>query len=157
MRAGELCVRDVVTAYPEESVVDAARRMAALHVGDLIVIEDRPSRLPRPIGIVTDRDLVIQVLARPERAAATTTLADVITRDVVTAREDDHLEALVDRMRTHMIRRIPIVDAEGGLQGMVTIDDLIGWLRDTLQAAAALVEHQGQPPRGEAHRASARR
>lgn len=146
MRAGELCVRDVVTARADESVVDAARRMAQLGVGDLIVVVDRPNEQPHPIGIVTDRDLVVQVLARPERAPAATKIVDVIRRDLVTATEDEDVEAIVAKMRANGIRRVPIVDRSDGLQGVLSIDDVLGWLRDQIQTATKLLERQGQGP-----------
>jgi CBS domain-containing protein len=146
MRAGELCVRDVVTALSDETVVDVARRMASLDVGDVIVIEERIGRLPRPIGIVTDRDLVVHVLARPERVPATTTLADIIQRELVTAGEDDDVQPVLDKMRAHVIRRIPIIDRDGGLQGVLSIDDVIGMLRADIETATKLLDIQGQGP-----------
>ncbi|MGE5185742.1 MAG: CBS domain-containing protein [Acidobacteriota bacterium] len=145
MRAGELCVRDVVTVGPEESVVAAARRMADMHVGDLIVVDSRAHGLPAPIGIVTDRDLVIEVLAR-ERVAATTRIAEVMRRDLVLGSEDEDIETIATKMREHAIRRIPIVDRRGGLQGMLSVDDVIGWLRDQIQTATKLLERQGTGP-----------
>jgi len=146
MHAGELCVRDVVTAREDESVTEAARRMSDYHVGDLIVVAEQPHGLPRPIGIVTDRDLVVQVMARPERSPASTTIADVMRRELVVATEDDDIEYVVAKMRAHTIRRIPIVDAQGGLQGVLSIDDVLGWMRDQLAAATKLVERQGHGP-----------
>lgn len=147
MKAGELCVRDVVTARPEESVVEAARRMASLHVGDLIIVHERRNRLPEPIGIVTDRDLVVSVLARPERSPVTTTIREVMKTELVTANEDDDVESVVAKMRTHAIRRIPIIDAAGGLQGVLSIDDVLVWMRDQLELTTRLLERQGQGPR----------
>lgn len=147
MRAGELCVRDVVTADENESVVEAAQRMAQLAVGDLIVVQDRPQGQPHPIGIVTDRDLVVRVLARPSVLPATMKVSDVMQRELVTATEDDDIEAIVDTMRAHAIRRVPIVDRLGGLQGVISLDDVIGWMRDQMQTAAKLLERQGQGPR----------
>ena len=147
MHVGELCVRDVVTAHEDEPVTDAARRMSELHVGDLVVVADQPHGLPRPIGIVTDRDLVVQVLARPERLPASTKIADVMRRDLVVAMEDDAVEDVVAKMREHAIRRIPIVDAHGGLQGLLSIDDVFGWMRDQLEAATKLLDRQGRGPR----------
>jgi len=146
MRAGELCVRDVATATAGESVVDAARRMAELHVGDLIVVDEPTRGLPHPIGIVTDRDLVVRVLARPERSPATTKIAEVMRRDIVLATEDDDVETVVAKMRAHTIRRIPIIDRSGGLQGVLSIDDVLGWMREQLQSATTLLERQGQGP-----------
>jgi CBS domain-containing protein len=147
MTAGELCVRDVVTATANETVTEAARRMAAFHVGDLIVVEDRPGRLPRPIGVITDRDLVVKVLARPDRAASTTTIAEVMSRDIITANETDDVEHVIEQMRENAIRRIPIVDEEDGLQGVLAIDDVVGWMRDQIQAATRILERQSQGPR----------
>ncbi len=146
MRAGELCVRDVVTAHRDESVVEVARRMASLDVGDVIVVEERAGRLPRPLGVVTDRDLVVHVLARPERVPATTSLAEVMQRDLVTASEDDDVQDVLDKMREYVIRRVPIVDRDGGLQGVVSIDDVLGLLREDLATATKLLERQGQGP-----------
>lgn len=146
MRAGELCIRDVVTAQEDESVLDAARRMAQLDVGDLIVVRQRPRAQPRPIGIVTDRDLVVRVLAR-ELAPAATKVGDVMRRELVTASEDEDIETVAAKMRTHAIRRLPIIDPLGGLQGVLSIDDVIGWMRDQLQTAAKLLEQQGGGPR----------
>jgi len=146
MRAGELCVRDVVTAREDESVTDAARRMSQLHVGDLIVVADQPEGLPRPIGIITDRDLVVRVLARPDGLPANLTISDVMSRELITATEDDDIEGVVAKMREHSIRRIPIVDRGGGLQGLLSVDDVLGWMRDQVQAATKLLERQGRGP-----------
>jgi len=146
MRAGELCVRDVVTATAGESVVDAARRMADLHVGDLIVVDEPAHGPPHPIGIITDRDLVVRVLARPDRAPATTRIAEVMRRDIVLAAESDDVESVVAKMRKHAIRRIPIIDNSGGLQGVLSVDDVLGWMREQLQSATELLERQGLGP-----------
>jgi CBS domain-containing protein len=146
MRAGELCIRNVATATANESAVDAARRMAELRVGDLIVVEPRPHALPTPIGIITDRDLVVRVLARTDRAPATTSIGEVMRSGLVTATEDDDVEEIVSRMRDHAIRRIPIVDDRGGLQGILSLDDVLGWMRDQIQAATRLLERQGEGP-----------
>jgi CBS domain-containing protein len=146
MRAGELCVRDVVTASTDESILDAAWRMAEFDVGDLVVVVEQPPGLPRPIGIVTDRDLVVQVLAR-QRVPRETTVGDIMRRSLVVARDDDDIEGVIEKMRERGIRRIPIVDATGGLQGMLTIDDVLGWMRDQLYAATRTVERQGLGPR----------
>lgn len=121
--------------------------MAELRVGDLIVVTNGYDGPPRPIGIITDRDLVVQVLARPERNAATTTIGQVMRGGLVTALEEDDVERVVGRMREHGIRRIPIVDSAGGLQGVLALDDVVGWMRDQLDAASDVLERQdGGPP-----------
>jgi len=120
--------------------------MAELHVGDLIVVDEPTRGPPHPIGIVTDRDLVVRVLARPERVPATTTIAEVMRRDIVLAAEDDEVESVIAKMRAHTIRRVPIIDSTGGLQGVLSIDDLLGWMREQLQSATSLLERQGLGP-----------
>lgn len=146
MRAGELCVRNVATAGEDELVIDAARRMAELRVGDLIVVAERPHELPRPIGIVTDRDLVVQLIARSDRAPAETKIGDVMRRELVVAAEDDEVEAVVRKMRAHAIRRIPIVDPRGGLQGVLSLDDVLGWMADQLASITTLLDRQSRGP-----------
>lgn len=120
--------------------------MAGLRVGDLVIVEDRPGKEPRPIGIVTDRDLVVHVLAHPDRAPATTKIADIMRTNLVTATEDTEVETVIERMRAHAVRRVPIVDGSGGLQGIISVDDVLGWLRDQLDTATKLVERQGHGP-----------
>ena len=145
MRAGEVCIREVVTAERGEAVVDAARRMAEHGVGDLIVVA-RDGKLVRPIGIVTDRDLVLHVLARPDKNPSKVTVGDVMQPQLVTAVETDELDDVLVKLRRHAIRRIPIVDAQGGLQGVVSLDDVIEWIYEQMRAVTALVEQQGVRP-----------
>jgi CBS domain-containing protein len=142
-------MRNVATATANESVVDAARRMAELRVGDLIVIEQQeqpPCDLPRPIGIITDRDLVVRVLTRTDRTPATTTIAEVMRYELVTATEDEDVERIVSLMRDHAVRRIPIIDRRGGLLGILSLDNVLGWMREQIEAATELLERHGEGP-----------
>lgn len=140
MRAGELCIREVFTAQRDESVGAVARRMSDLNVGDLIVVDDQETS--RPIGIITDRDLVVHVLARSDRIPTQVTVGDVMSPELVTAREDDDIETVVARLRMHAIRRIPVVDGEGRLQGIVSLDDLLDWIGEQVAAMSRLVRRQ---------------
>lgn len=152
MKAGELCIRNVATVTASESVVDAARRMAEFRVGDLIVVEPGPGGLPRPIGILTDRDLVVQVLTRTDRAPVTTTIAEVMRPELVTATEDEDVERIVSLMREHAIRRVPIVDRRGGLRGILSLDDVLCWMREQIEAATRLLECHAEEPLSDAQR-----
>jgi CBS domain-containing protein len=143
MRSGELCIRDVVTAFRTESAIEAAQRMAEMGVGDLIVVEEDDGTT-RPIGIVTDRDLVVQVLARTDRAASDFKVGEVMKPALVTATEDDDIETVLASLRRNAIRRIPIVDRNGGLQGIISLDDVIEWMTEQMRAATMLLEHQNQ-------------
>jgi len=142
MRAGELCIRTVVTAFPEESVVDAARRMADYQVGDLIVVDAPSDTGAHPIGIVTDRDLVVRVLTRTNCVPSQTKVADVMRKEVVTASEDDDVEHVLASLRSHNIRRMPVVDQRGVLQGIITVDDIVGWMAEQLERTVGLLERQ---------------
>jgi CBS domain-containing protein len=142
MKAGELCVRDVVTAEPGEPAVEVARRIADHNVGNVIVVVERPAELPRAIGIVTDRDLVVRLLARS--LPATTPIGEVMQRDLVSAFDDEDVEQVVAKMRVHGIRRVPIIDRRGGLLGLLSLDDVLGWMRDELDAAASVTDRQGR-------------
>jgi CBS domain-containing protein len=140
MNAGALCIRDVITAHPQETIVEVARRMARYNVGDVIVVDEHAG-LVRPIGIVTDRDLVVRGLARGD-AVAHQPVRDVMQADLITATVDDDVTDVIARMKRNLVRRIPIVDHRGALEGILALDDIIGWLESQLGAATALLERQ---------------
>ena len=134
---GRICNRDVVIVEKVASVTEAARRMRAHHVGDLIVV-NQETQNPLPVGIVTDRDLVIEVLAT-DVDLRTVTVGDVMSFDLTTAREDDDLSDTIKRMRARAVRRLPVVDARGVLVGIVSIDDLIELFAEQLGDLAQLI------------------
>ena len=140
MIVGELCNRIVVFARPEETVREAARRMRDNHVGDLVVVEKwEVGRVP--VGIVTDRDLVVGPLAGGEDLDRLR-VGEVMSRDIVTACERDDLEHALQTMRVNGIRRLPVVDDEGVLQGILTLDDVLEHLDEELAALVQLVARE---------------
>ncbi len=147
MRAGELCIRQVVTAQREESVVAAAQRMAEHGVGDLIVVDDEREQPGRPVGILTDRDLVLYVLTSATRVPSGVTVGQVMTRELATADEQDDIETVLTTMKAHGIRRMPVIDAGGRLQGILSLDDVVDWLAEQLATATRLIERQRSRPR----------
>jgi predicted transcriptional regulator len=123
MTVGSLCNRNVATINANVGVVDAAVRMRESHVGDLIVTETRGGR-EFPIGVVTDRDIVIEVIAEkvdPESL----TVADIMSTDLVTVQEDNGLEFALREMRRKGLRRLPVIDTKRALVGILTVDDVI--------------------------------
>ena len=130
MNVGRVCTREVATCTADQSVAEIAQLMRSGHVGDLVVVEYR-SGDPVPIGIVTDRDLVIQVLAM-EVNPARITAGDIMSRKLVIAYEGEELDVAMDRMRWSGIRRIPLVDSAGALVGIATLDDIAELLALTL-------------------------
>lgn len=141
MNAGELCTRQVVIADPDLPVLEAARRMCDHHVGDLIVVE-KLNGDNEPVGIVTDRDLVLEVLAADAERAATTRVGEIMTCELVTAREDEDAASVLRKMRAHGVRRMPIVNVLGTLEGILTYDDLLEWLVEELAGLVAVVDSE---------------
>jgi CBS domain-containing protein len=139
--AGEFCNRRVAIAYAGEPIVDAARRMRDQHVGALVVVNESSGRRV-PVGMVTDRDLVVGVLARTDRHIDAVTVGDVMTSDVIKAWENDDLADMWKRMRSFGVRRIPVVGADGALAGVVAFDDLVEWLQEQVTDLAQLLARE---------------
>ena len=143
MRIGEICSRDVVFAHQEETALEVARLMERFHVGDVVVVAEEDGRR-FPVGIVTDRDLTIKVMARglaPER----TSVQDIACGDLLTLGEDEGLYEAIERMRNRGVRRAPVVDLEGELVGIISVDDVLGVLAEELTGLVRLVS-KGQLP-----------
>jgi CBS domain-containing protein len=140
MLVKDLCVPNVVTCDPHANILDAARLMRQHHVGDVVVVDD-PKRVEGvPLGIITDRDLAIEVLGRGLDPAVTKVVS-VMRKPVVVAYETEHLTALVDRMRAHGVRRMPVVANEGEIIGIVSLEDV---LRGIIGHANALLDTMSQ-------------
>jgi CBS-domain-containing membrane protein len=136
MTAGEVCNRHVVVTRPDTSIVDAVNLMKAHHVGDLIVMRESDGERV-PIGIVTDRDsaLAIDRLLRLPHL----TVADVMSGDLVTSYERESVYDVLKKMQSHGIHRLPVVNERGGLEGILTFDDVIELLSEELTDLAKLV------------------
>ena len=146
MTVGEICNRDVVVAPKTEMIVDAAKRMRTSHVGDLVVIENRNGRHV-PIGIVTDRDIVISVVAGDPDHINCLAVGEVMSDELVTAQEQDSIETALKKMREHGVRRLPIVDGTGALLGILTLDDVLQYLTSQQSELVALVVREQQHER----------
>ena len=123
MLAGEYCNRDVVMVGKTESIVKAAKLMRQDHVGDVLVVEPRNGERV-PVGILTDRDIVIEVIAE-EADLNELMVQDIMSFKLITSNENDDLMVTIKRMRINGIRRIPIVNQAGGLVGILSIDDIL--------------------------------
>lgn len=133
MSVGRVCTRTVITAHPEDTVTAAAQRMASYDVGTLIILEER-----RPIGIITDRDLVVRALAKGYDPA-TTSLQSLMTRNVISVPDHTSLEDALALMRGYQIRRLVIVNSNQELVGIFTLDDMLALLGEEQQAIAGLM------------------
>lgn len=140
MNAGELCNREVVIAYRDTPLVEAARLMREHHVGSLVVVVDRLSERV-PVGILTDRDIVVAVVAKevdPRRL----TVGDVVTGELISVREKDGIPDALRLMREKGVRRVPVLTHSGALAGILTIDDLLDLMAEELGAFARTIDRE---------------
>ena len=140
MPIGTIRNREVVTAHRGTKVSEAAQLMRKHHVGDVVVVDQVNGR-EVPCGMVTDRDIVITVIAQgvdPEGVM----LGDMMSSDIVVGRETDGVADTIQVMRTKGVRRLPIVDALGALVGIVTADDLLALLREEMNSLTTLVARE---------------
>jgi CBS domain-containing protein len=142
MAVGEICNREVVVAEKGSSVVEAAQLMRMHHVGDLVVVEQRGAGR-FPVGIVTDRDIVVEVVAAGVNPDALK-VGDIMGPEVATVREGEGLFEALRYMRDKGVRRMPVVDAAGVLVGILTMDDVLALLAEEMSEVAKLVSHERQ-------------
>jgi CBS domain-containing protein len=141
MRCKDVMTTKPVCCTPEDTATRAAKLMKTEDVGSLPVCEGRDAG--RLVGIVTDRDLTIQVIAAG-KDPGTTRIGDLMTRNPVTCREEDDLETALNAMESRQIRRITVVDGEGRLTGIIAQADIAR--RGTERAQVAeLVEEVSRP------------
>lgn len=140
MLVGEYCSREIIVAEGTAEVGEAARLMRNEHVGTLVIV-DRSGGANRPIGIVTDRDLVVEVMAA-EADVGALRVADLCTRELLTAKQDDDLMSTLERMRTAGVRRIPVVDNGNVLQGLLAVDDMLPAVAEIMSNLAQLVARE---------------
>jgi CBS domain-containing protein len=140
MPIGDICVREVVTATRETTIQKAAQLMRENHVGDLLVVEQR-NGLRSPVGIVTDRDIVVAVVA-PGLDPAVLSVGDIMGPDLETVQEDDGIFETLNQMRDAGIRRIPVVSEDHALVGIVSTDDIVQLLADEMTEVAKLISRE---------------
>lgn len=127
MRTREIKIQDVMTmnpdwCLPDSSATQAARIMKETNVGIVPVVDSESGR--KLVGVATDRDLCLAVVARGVHPDSVR-IAEAMTSQVVTCHPDDDVRTAIDLMQENQVRRIPIVDQNGSLQGMVSTADLV--------------------------------
>jgi len=140
MRVGDFCIRDVVHCTRKTSALELSQLMREGHVGDVVVV-DQPNGKKIAVGIVTDRDLVIEVMAK-ESDPALVTAKDLMGKELVTVGEGNDVYETAELMRDRGVRRVPVVDDQGGLLGIVTLDDLLKIIGDQLVLLARVVARE---------------
>ena len=120
-KCNEVMTKDPVCCLPNDSVAKAAELMQSENIGSIPVIENKQSQ--KLVGIVTDRDLALKIVAKG-REAKSTKVEVVMTHKVVTCRADDDLQKALDAMAEHQLRRIPVVDNNNKILGIIAQADV---------------------------------
>lgn len=137
MTVGRICSREVDTCEAQESVQQAAQRMHSRKVGTLVVVD--PAR--RPIGILTDRDIAVRVVAKGGDAPQTP-VREVMTAAPKTLAAESSIQDALEVMRHHQCRRVPIVDGADQLAGLLSVDDVLGLVIDELKSLGGLLREE---------------
>jgi CBS domain-containing protein len=145
MEVGKLSTTDTICCTRDESVQGAAYLMRKHHVGDIVVV-DEPDGERIPVGIVTDRDIVVSVIALGLDPLGLQ-VGDIMTDDLLTAAEGDDIYMTIERMRLRGIRRVPVVTDSGALSGIVSADDLLGFLAEEMEELSRISPYQQQHER----------
>ena len=140
MNAGEICNREVVVAYRKTTLAEAAKLMRDHHVGSLVVVVDRQAERV-PIGILTDRDLTVAVLAKGAEPLSLET-GDVMSTELTTVREADSVTEVLRLMRDRGVRRLPVLTPSGALAGIVRIDDVLDIVAEQLGDVVHAIERE---------------
>jgi CBS domain-containing protein len=142
MAVGSICTHRVITVDVGLDVAAAAQVMRENKIGYLIVT-DKANAGGAPAGVVTDRDMVVKVMAKAVDPHALT-VGDVMTREPLVATEDDGISETLKRMRKLGVRRVPVVGARGQIAGVLSIDDVIDHLVAQLSDVAGTARNEPQ-------------
>ena len=137
----DYCNMNVICCEADAPIAEVAALMRRHHVGDVVVIDSQLQEQRVPIGIITDRDILVETIAL-DIEAKLFTASDLMTAPVTTVQEDASLAEAMSIMRGKRIRRLPVVNRAGGLFGMVTSDDLLNLLAAELSMLAGLMVEQ---------------
>ncbi|KAF0191923.1 MAG: putative signal transduction protein [Gammaproteobacteria bacterium] len=140
MLAGEICNRDVVFVRRDETIIDAAKLMRKYHVGSVVAVDEQDGRRV-PAGVLTDRDIVVEVIAG-DVDPGVVRVGDVMRPELVTVRESDHVADVLDLMQQKGVRRVPVVNDDGELEGILALDDLLELFAGQFADVRALLDRE---------------
>ncbi len=129
-----LMTKEITSLPSTATALDAAKYMTDMNVGSVIVVDD-----DKPSGILTDRDIVTKVLSQ-DKDPKTTKIRDIMTSPAVTISEDRDIIAVTRLMSEHGIRRFPVVDANGKIIGVISLDDVLVFLGQEMQNIATALK-----------------
>lgn len=148
MLVADICTKNVVTCTSDDRLLEAARKMRDEHVGAVVVVDERDG-VTVPVGVITDRDIVVDVVVTRLHRIDELTVGDVADREVVVINAGFNVDRALEIMSEAGVRRAPVVDGRGALVGIVTIDDLIETLAARLIGVVGVIRKQQRRERKE--------
>jgi CBS domain-containing protein len=136
---------NLVTIRPDADVREVAELMDSRNVGSVLVLEGG-----KPVGIVTDRDIVVRCLSQSKTPVENFKVSDVMTESLHTVRDTEGFYDVIKKMRDEKIRRMPVVNDQGKPVGIITFGDVIGILAKALAGIASTTTAVGEEERGKA-------
>ena len=149
MIIGAICNKDVVTVERDATILNAAKLMRQHHVGDVVVVETKINKTV-PVGIVTDRDLIMEVVAT-DLDSNVFTVGDIMVSHLAVIQESASVFEASHLMTSKGIRRLPVVDNSGGLVGVISLDDLLLMLSKEIGLISKLIIHEQKNERAHRH------
>lgn len=143
MNVGSICNRRVVTASPQLDIQAAAELMREEHVGFLVVVSETPRGPQPPLGVLTDRDIVISVVAK-RADPASLKVGDVMSMQPVVAGESEAVDLALKTMRRAGVRRLPVVNSRGEIVGVLSFDDLLEFVAREMESLSGAVHNERQ-------------
>lgn len=143
MNVGSICNRRVITASPQLDIQAAAERMREEHIGFLVVVPEQPRGPQPPLGVLTDRDIVVAVVAK-RADPATLKVGDVMSIKPVVAAESDSVDLALRTMRRAGVRRLPVVNGRGEVVGILSLDDLLEFIAREMDSLSGAVRNGRQ-------------
>jgi CBS domain-containing protein len=140
MNVGSLCDRRVITASPLLDVQAAAELMRQEHVGFLVIVPDQPCGPQPPLGVLTDRDIVVAVVAK-RADPASMKVGDVMSMQPAVAGESDAIDLALRTMRRAGVRRLPVVNDRGEAVGVLSLDDLLEFVAHEMDSLSGAVRN----------------
>ena len=142
MRIGDLCTREAYCVSSDAPLLEAVREMHRRHVGAVVVV-GRGAAAGRPVGIVTDRDVVRTEMSRRADVFSLTT-GEAMTSNPLVLEESCSLAQGINRLRHRGVRRAPVIDARGKLIGLISLDDVLPAVAESLTELAKLIGRQSR-------------
>lgn len=133
--------QEVVIVSPDDTVLTAARLMRDYGVGDVVIVKNR-----KPVGILTDRDIAVRVMAEMHFSGETP-VKTVMSADLKTINEERGVGDAIRLMKSVRIRRLPVIDDQGYLVGIITLDDLLELIAEEMDTLTELVRLQQEVAR----------